>query len=530
MADHLHDRGTYFAARRLPFIAVDVRGRGNSQGQFRPFKGDGKDGHDVVEWVAAQPYCNGKIGMYGGSYLGHVQWVTVAQFPQHLVTIAPTAAPFLGVDVPMRGNIFQAYQFRWLSGVDGSLWRQKMFADVGFWIDVFRRLYESGVPFREADDAVGTPLEVFQEWLRHPELDAYWDSMNPSDDQYAKCRLPVLTVTGIYDGNQLGALEHYRRHMRSSSPEARAQHYLVIGPWNHAGCGIPVGEFDGIKVGAESVIDMYGLHYEWYSWLMQHGPKPALLKDKVAYYVMGAERWRYAATLDLVTERFVALYLDAATNPVDALRSGCLSLERPQDAAPAEYVYDPRDVSIAALESTVEETCLTEQRVIHASVGKILVYHSVPFERDTEISGFFKLAAWISIDQPDTDFRVRVYEIDLQGGSILLTSDCLRARYRASLREACLVSTHEPLLYSFERFTFVSRMIRKDHRLRLVIDSNNSIYEHRNYNCGGVVSAESQQESRRVTVRLFQDTVYPSVLSVPIGCEETSGSRGHEHP
>src|SRR4029077_11814954 len=105
---------------------------------------------------------------------------------------------------------------------------------------------------------------------------------------------------------------------------------------------------------------------------------------------------------------------------------------------------------------------------------------------DTEISGFFRFTAWLSIDQPDTDLRVAIYEIALDGSSILLSADLMRARYRESLREERLIETTAALRYEFEHFTFVARQVKKRHRLRLVIGPINSIYSEKNYNSGGV--------------------------------------------
>jgi len=149
--------------------------------------------------------------------------------------------------------------------------------------------------------------------------------------------------------------------------------------------------------------------------------------------------------------------------------------------------------------------------------GKQLIYHSAPFETDTEVSGFFKLSAWISIDQLDTDFMVAIYEIDSKCGSILLTTDSMRARYRESLRLERLIRTETPLRYVFERFTFVSRLLKKGSRLRLVIGPVHSIHYQKNYNSGGIVAEESMKCARPVTVGLFHDERFPSVLHVPIG-------------
>lgn len=478
LSDHLHDRGLYFAGHGFPFVGVDVRGRGNSEGEFRPYVSDAQDGGDVVEWVAKQSYCNGRVGLYGGSYLGYVQWMIGARCPSGLGTIAPTAAPFFGVDVPMRGNIFSPSMLRWLAIVAGRSCQQKLCADGKFWANYYRQLYESERPFRAADTFKGMPSSIFQEWLDHPEQDAYWDSLNPTSADYERMQFPILTITGAYDGDQPGALEHYKRHIRHANDAVRARHYLVIGPWNHGGCAIPSAELDGIKVGPESVIDMFRLHLDWYRWTLQGGARPAFLQDNVNYYVMGAECWRHAATLEAVTAREMPLYFSSSVNPTDVFSSGLLISDSPGTGGPDFYVYDPRDVSRAEFESSLDDAAmLTDQRMLLAMKGQVLVYHSPPFQQDCEVAGFFRCLAWLSIDQPDSDFRVSVYEVRLDGTVLLLSSDSLRARYRTSLRQADLIKSSEPLPYDFSRFTFVARLLSKGHRLRVVLDSKDSIYE-----------------------------------------------------
>ena len=198
------------------------------------------------------------------------------------------------------------------------------------------------------------------------------------------------------------------------------------------------------------------------------------------------------------------------------LASGSLGEAQPK-GKPDQYVYDPRDLSIAALEQDIDTQSLTEQRTVYALRGKQLVYHTAPFERDTEISGFFKLSAWLAIDQPDTDFAVSVYEIRPDASSVLLSNDIKRARYRESAREGKLITTRGPLKYDFDGFTFTSRMVRKGNRLRLVIGPVNSINSQKNYNSGGDVSSETMADARPVTVKLFHDRAHPSTLFVPLG-------------
>lgn len=518
IAQTYHDQAMYFAARGYPFLTVDVRGRGNSEGAFKPLIREAQDGFDVVEWLAKQSYCNGQVAMWGGSYSGYDQWATAKEKPPHLATIVPVASAYPGVDFPIRSNISRPYIMQWLTLVWGRTSQDKLFwNNERYWGELFRRWFESGAAFRNLDSQLGNPSPIFQEWLSHPEQDEYWDRYNPTPSQYANLSIPVLTITGIYDADQPGALAYYREHLKHNTGASNGRHYLVIGPWDHAGTRNPQAEFCGLKVGSASLVDLRNLHAQWYAWTMQGASKPPFLQKNVAYYVMGAEKWRYADTLEAITARESPFYLHSQVNPTDVFGSGRLTANAPQASEPDHYVYDSRDVSLAALESTVDPANRVDQRMTHAAIGKHLVYHSAPFEGPTEISGFFKLSVWISIDQPDTDFRATVYEVCLDGSVIQLTSDSLRARYRESLRKGKLIRTQEALRYDFERFTFVSRQLATGSRLRLIIGPISSIYSQRNYNSGGVVCDETMRDARAVTVRLFHDPSHPSALHVPFG-------------
>jgi hypothetical protein len=508
----------YFASHGYPFLTVDVRGRGNSEGAFRPLIQEAHDGYDVVEWLAAQPYCNGKVTMWGGSYAGTDQWQTAKEFPPHLATIVPAAAAYPGVDFPMSNGVFYLYDMQWLTFTGGHTAQERIFGDQPFWTAKFRQWYESGAPLKSFDSVVGNPSAVFQEWLAHPQRDAYWDSYNPTVEQYGKFSIPILTITASHDDDQPGALTHYREYMKHASAEAQARHYLVIGPWDHAGTRIPRAEVGGLTFGPASLVDLPQLHLDWYGWTMQGGPKPAFLKKNVAYYVMFADKWRYADTLAGVTGGVRELHLDSSVNATDVLNSGYLGAE-PAHGKPDHYSYDPRDRSLASVEANMDVSSLVDQRLVFARRGRQLVYHSAPFDRNTEISGFFRLSAWLSIDQPDTDFQATIYEIREDGSSLQLTSQFLRARNRGGLRTPALVETRAPLRYDFDQFAFTSQEVKQGSRLRLVIAPIDSIYLEKNYNSGGVVAEETLNDARPVTVTLYHDPRHPSTLFVPIGAD-----------
>jgi uncharacterized protein len=522
IADRYHRRGVYFASHGWPFLIVDVRGRGNSRGLFRPYIQEAEDGHDVIEWVASQPWCNGKVALWGGSYGGYAQWVIAATRPSHLITIVPVAAPYMGLDFPMRNNVSYPYLIQWITLTCGRAAQDQLFADEAFWAQRFREWWESGRPFRELDQRVGNASALFQEWVSHPEPGPYWDAYNPTTEQYRHLAIPILSITGSYDDDQPGALEHYRQHVRQAAALDRAPHYLIIGPWDHYRCGTPQAEFGGLRFGPESLLDLQKLHLGWYAWTMQGAPRPEFLQKAVAYYVMGAERWRYAESLDLVTARYDTLFLESAGAANDLFAAGALVIH-PREGGPDVFTHDPRDTHgpEAEAESRISSDSLLDQRSHGARRGRQLVYHSAPFGQDTEVSGFFELHVWLAIDCPDTDLYVSVYELTAEGTAIRLSTDVMRARYREGLRIPKLLETREPLLYEFQRFTFVSRLVRQGHRLRLVLAPMGrpiqASFTQRNFNTGGVVAEESVRDARRVTVRLYHDAMRPSALRIPIG-------------
>jgi uncharacterized protein len=519
-----HDRGMYFAAHGYPFLTVDVRGRGNSEGSFRPLIQEAKDGYDVVEWLATQPYCNGKISMWGGSYAGYDQWATAKEFPPHLATIVPVASPAAGVDFPARNNVFAPYDMQWLTFTSGHAGQDALFADDAFWVGAFRRWIESGTAYRKLDSFLGNPSPIFQEWVAHPDLDAYWDAYNPTSEQYAKLQLPILTITGMYDDDQPGALAHYSRYMQVASPAAKARHFLVIGPWNHPGTRTPKQEFQGLKFGPASLVDLPQLHLDWYRFTMEGGPKPAFLQKAVAYYVGGAEHWRYADSLEAITAESRPFYLDSSGDGArDLYSAGSLAPEHVGRGAADQYRYDPRDVSLAKIESESNLDSVLDQQVLLANTAQV-VYVSAPFAHDQELSGFFRFDAWISIDQADTDFSVNVAEVGADGTVTPLSSDIMRARYRESPRSPKLVTGKEPLRYDFNHFTFASRLVRKGSRLALIVSAANSIQNEKNYNSGGVVADETIENSRPVTVQILHDAKRRSALYVPIAVAEAPGS------
>ena len=378
-------------------------------------------------------------------------------------------------------------------------------------------MYMSHAAYQGYDKLVGNPSAVFQKWVAHPTPDSYYDAMVPSPEQYKKISMPILTITGHYDGDQPGAFTYYKRHMQYGTAEAKANHYLIVGPWDHAGTRTPKAEVGGLKFAAASVLDLNKLHTEWFDWAMKGGAKPEFLKKRVAYYLVGADEWKYADSLESIANATKTLYLGSSGAAGDVFHSGTLSEGKPGTAAAADsWTYDPLDTRPGRAEPEDDPNYLTSQRAALNLFGEGVVYHTEQFAEATEVTGFAKLTLWLKLDVPDTDLEADLFEILPDGGSVTLTSATMRARYRESLREAKPVPAGATEKYVFDNFTFFSRRIGKGSRLRLLVSSINSTGTEKNYNRGGVVAAETGKDAKTAHITLVHDAQHGSELELPI--------------
>ncbi len=516
IANSYHDRAFYFSRNGYVFALVDVRGRGNSQGVFSPFLQEAKDGYDVVEWLAKQPWCNGSVAMWGGSYAGYDQWATAKELPPALKTIVPAAAAMASIDFPYWKNIFYPYDMQWITFTSGVTPNENLFNENAFWKQKLRELYLGHLAFKVLDTIIGNPSPVFHTWIAHPARDEFWDSFNPTNDQFARLNIPILTITGDYDADQAGAMEFYRRHMKYASKEARDRHYLIIGPWDHAGTRTPKKDVGGLTFGDASVLDLNNLHKEWYNWTMKTGKKPEFLKKRVAYYVVGKDEWKYADSLEAIGTNRRVLYLDSDQGQAnDAFHSGFLLATEPKRSDSDKFVYDPLDTRPAEIEKSDAPNFITDERYALNLFGNGLVYHTEPFNDTTEISGNVELVLWLAMDVPDADIAATLYEIQPDGRSIALTNDQIRARYRESPRVEKLIPPGQILKYEFSGFTWFSRAVAKGSRLRLVISCPNSTYAQKNYCSGKDVSEETGKDARTAHITVYHDRSHEGYLELP---------------
>jgi len=519
-ADSQHPSAEQITDSGFVYVIADVRGRGGSTGKFTPLKGDGKDGKDIVDWIADQPWCDGRVAMMGGSYGGMVQWQTAAQNPTALCSIAPRASVHPGYDFPMHQGIFSLYNAQWLAFTSAHAFQASLFADSSYWPAEFAEHFRSGRPYSELSRLADENGPILEEWMAHPSCDDYWKSHNPTAQQYSDISIPVLTVTGYFDGDQPGALKYYQDHQSNVNQDIANLHYLVMGPYSHYGTLDPEQSHGGVTIPENARIDVRKLHADWYKHIFSDTPLPDLInKGKVAWYLMGADEWRQADTLESITTDYMKLYLSPGNNGArDVFGSGPLLPEALDKHGTAKFKSDPADVSIAdrfvSEAATMDQKYLVDQSC--AFEKEKLVYHSAPLEKTVDMAGFIRLEIYIEIDTPDVDLNVHISEIRPDGSAFRLGNAIMRARYRKSMEKEVMVTPGEINLYQFRDFYWIAKRVEAGSRLRLVVSSINNPELQKNYNAGKDLRFESAKDSRVSNIIVHHGSRYPSMIELPL--------------
>ena len=518
-----------YTRRGYVFVQVYVRGRGRSGGVKSDNLGlqVGRDGYDVVEWIAAQSWSDGRVVMFGGSFVGMTQWRTAAQHPPHLAAIAPYVPIYPGWDVPNTNGIPQAWSAVILGYTSGRSLNTGFIANQSYWAGKMLEQYAAYRPFRELDDAIGIAqddwwmtddrgqkLSFMKMWLDHVGDELFNLAAEPKSQDYARMDFPVLTATGYFDDDQPGALRYYRGHVRDAPAAAVSQGYLVIGPWDHGGTQKPTKEIEGLAIPDAAVIDMDALHADWYDWVLGRGPKPAFLHDRVAYFMMGADEWRYAKTLDATSSgKVLNLYLSAPEGPRDVFHSGSLSQSPTGQEPPAIVVDDPHELPELEVAKYAENEDLKSQ--FRGFQKRAISFHSEPFERDTELAGQMCLKLQVEADAPDFDLWAQVLMVLPDGSTLRLGEDIRRARFRNGAFKQELLKPNQIVEIPFE-FYWMAQRIPAGARLRLTIAPLNSPNFQKNYNTGGRIGYEKPEDIRVAHIKVFHDAEHASQLILPL--------------
>ena len=524
-----------FVRRGYVFVQVYVRGRGRSGGEKTDDLGlqVGLDGHDVVEWIAAQPWSDGHVVMYGGSFVGMTQWRTAAQVPPHLSAIAPYVPIYPGWDIPNTNGIPQAWTNVILGYTAGRSLNEGFIQRQDYWYGKMLEQYAAYRPFRELDSAIGIAPDdwwmhggqggkasMFKVWLDRVGDEAFNLGAEPKTADYARMTFPVLTATGYFDDDQPGALRYYRNHEAHAPPAAESLSYLVIGPWDHGGTQRPTKTIMGLTIPDAAVLNMSSFQADWDDWILGRGGKPEFFRDKVAYFMLGADEWRYAPSLPAASSGSDATFClsDAAGTPADVFHSGELVETSPRVQAAAIIVSDPHELPEVSMARYVPDEDLMSQ--FRDFQKRAIVFHSEPLAHDMEVAGHMRLRLVTEANTPDFDLWAQVLMVLPDGSTIRLGEDIRRARFRDGPFTEELLKPGQIAGIPFE-FYWMARRIPAGARLRLTIAPLNSPSYQKNYNTGGRIGYEKIEDARVATIKVFHDAAHPSCLFMPLAAAPT---------
>ena len=519
-----------FVKRGFVFVQAYVRGRGKSGGEKTDNLGlqVGRDGHDIVEWIAKQPWSDGRVVMYGGSFVGMTQWRTAAQHPPHLAGIAPYVPIYPGWDIPNTNGIPQAWTSVILGYVAGRSLNNGFIANQDYWLGTMLKQYAAYRPFTELSPAIGIAADdwwmldehgkkkpMMNVWMDHVGDKAFNLAGEPTDADLAQMKFPILTATGFFDDDQPGALHYYRRYM-ANAPEAQTKNcYLVIGPWDHGGTQRPQKEILGVKIPDAAVLNMDGLHADWYDWVLGRGARPEFLKDKVAYFMLGADEWRYAKSLEAASSgKTLDFYLSAQEGtPESVFHSGSLVEKPASTEPPAVVVSDPHELPELEMAKYIMDEDLTSE--FRDYQKRAIVFHSEPLAKDVEVAGQMRLKLEVQADAPDFDLWAQVLMISPDGSVVRLGEDIRRARFRDGFFKEELLKPDQIVEIPFE-FYWMARRIPAGARLRVTIAPLNSAQYQKNYNTGARIGYEKIEDARIAHIKVFHDAGHASVLELPL--------------
>ncbi len=508
--------GLRAAARGYAVIAQDVRGRFESEGEWYPFKYESQDGYDTIEWAAALPYSNGKVGMFGGSYVGATQFLAAIAKPPHLVGICPnvTASNYHDGWTYQGGAFEQWFNESWTTGLAKNTMRRRVESG-GNAIGWTKILPLRGYPVLEAPESEGL-APYFTDWLAHPNFDDYWKQWS-IEDHYAQVQVPVLSFAAWYDIFLGGSLKNFVRLKTEAGTEAakRGQR-LAVTVGGHAGQS-STGKVGAVEFGNKLPADLDEITLRWYDWLLT-GEANGVEKEKpVKIFVMGKNEWRDEDDWPLARAKNTRYFLHSSGAANGLGGNGSLSTVAPAEEKPDQYVYDPNDavptiggpLCCGALPTGIGPE---DQRPAEAR-SDVLVYTTPAFAKDTEVTGPVSLDLYVSSSAVDTDFTGMLVDVWPNGFAQNLTSGILRLRYRNSQEKPELANPGETYHITVDLWS-TSNVFLAGHKLRLEVSSSNFPRFDRNLNTG-----EAQARATRMikaTNVIFHDKAHPSALVVPV--------------
>lgn len=495
--------GPIFANNGYAVIIQDVRGRGDSEGEFNFFSNEAKDGYDTIEWIASAPWSNGKIGMMGVSYLATAQWLAAKECPPHLTCIVPTAPGGQYFwEVPYKGGAFMMeWALDWYYGTSGKM---QQFGNLGMDME---QVYKYRPLIKADEAALGISMKSYKEVLMHPTLDAYWKRIIFSPQDFKKVNIPVLTVTGWFDDDQPGALYYWDGMNKYSA--AKNDQFLVIGPWTHnqtfMGGAEKIGEIEFSK---DSIIDNKSLHLAFFDHYLKGHSIDNFPCVKV--YVTGINKWMEFNEYPPKNIKYTNLYLSSGGHANTILGDGKLIWNTGSGEVSDQYTYDPKNPFKVKSDNFAVDNRIPQLR------KDALVYTTGELKNHLRIIGPVTLQLYASTDCRDTDFMAKIIDVYPDGRAVNLGCEAIsiiRARYRNGFEK------EEPLVpWKIEKYTISFRDIGhtflRGHKIQILVTSSAYPMINPNQNTGNPVATDTVWKIAHQTV--YHGGKYPSCVVLPV--------------
>ncbi|GEL76481.1 CocE/NonD family hydrolase [Tenuibacillus multivorans] len=497
--DKEHQQALYFSNHDYSVVNIDVRGRGDSDGEFVPYRHDGIDGYDSIEWVAKQPWCDGNVGTLGGSYLGRIQWLTALEKPPALKAMIPMVTPsdpFVEWPTGMPNPMHMC----WLYMTRGRMLQNINLVD---WEKVYWHL-----PYQEMDTETGWYSEQWREEIEHPYFDEYWEHI-AYQHRFDEIDLPVLHISGWYDDEQVGTPLNYRGMVEAG----KLDQHLLMGPWPHnINQSTKLGEID---FGADSLIDMYYYQQRFFDCYLKGVDNGFREKDPVDIFVMGDDKWRGEKAWPLPNTDWTPYYLHSGGKANSRFGDGLINQGKPTDneAEGDHYTYDPANPVPFITEMVSHQIGGPDNYASIERRDDILVYTSEELQEDVEVTGPVTAELYASTDAFDTDFTVKLLDVRPSGFAQRLTDGFVRGRFRNGMDQPEVMEPGQ--IYKLEVDCWnTSHVFKKGHRVRIEVSSSAFPKYDRNLNTGAPLGKTSEMKVAHQTIYHSED--YPSAIILPI--------------
>ena len=505
--------------RGYAVVTEDVRGRYASGGEFAAYQNEGRDGYDTIEWAARQPWSNGKIGTFGLSYPGAVQWLAAVESPPHLKAMVPA----MTFSTPR--NFFYS------SGAFDMSWLAWIWEDIAPDLRVKKnfpgpRTYQNAEATwpQVKDRMLGTvPLDslpefrglapFYYEWLRHPP-DAPWWNWAELRDKYARVQAAVLNLSGWYDEDYgpEGATTNYLGLLASRKNERDPRTQLLIGPWIHGVDATSKTKSGEREFGPAARIDYDQVVLRWMDHYLR-GINNGVEREKpVRLFVMGGNRWRNEKSWPPAEAEPASFYL-AGAGPEQ--RGGTLVPAAPTEEEFSVFTSDPAH---PVLDPYAGKLGAHDFREL-VKRPDVLMFDSKPLANNVTALGPITAEIYVSCDCPDFDLWVRLLDVAPDGTAFNLMSpgnDVLRASYREAQRGRQLLTPGQVYKLTLPNMR-TGNVFAAGHRIRVQISGSFFPDFSRNPQNGELETTSARM--RKAEIRIYHDREHPSRIVVPVVAE-----------